>query len=146
MWAAGGGAMGGGGFGRGGASVGGLPFGGIPSELQKGVDKLLAEEPESELPELTFEHRASEQDKRQLSLWGLLTQYPRRLATAGILVVVIAFATQARPKFTEIAVNDGMSPGHKHFDLVIIMAASYLASIVITAYSQRTQVKVTGRL
>jgi ATP-binding cassette, subfamily B, bacterial len=149
MWAAGGGAMGGGGFGgggRGGASVGGLPFGGIPSELQKGVDKLLAEEPASDLPELTFEHRASEEDKRQLSLWGLLTQYPRRLATAGILVVVIAFATQAGPKFTEIAVNDGMSPGHKHFDLVIIMAAAYLASIVITAYSQRTQVKVTGRL
>jgi ATP-binding cassette, subfamily B, bacterial len=150
MWAAGGGAMGGGGGmfgggGRPGSSVG-LPFGGIPSELQKGVDKLLAEEPESNLAHLPFAHRASAEDRRRLSLWALLTQYPRRLATAGILVVVIAFATQAGPKFTEIAVNDGMSPGHKHFGLVAAMAGAYLVSIVVTAYSQRTQVKVTGRL
>jgi ATP-binding cassette, subfamily B, bacterial len=161
MWAAGGGGMGGGGGGgmgggggggmfggggRNGASVGGLPFGGIPSELQKGVDKLLTEEPPYDEPEMVFTQRASEEEKRQLSLWGLLTQYPRRLATAGLLVVVIALVTQAGPKFTEIAVDDGMSPTHKNFGLVAIMAAAYLVSIVVTAYSQRTQVKVTGRL
>ena len=35
-----------GGGGRPGGAVGGLPFAGIPSELQDGVDRLLAEEPD----------------------------------------------------------------------------------------------------
>jgi ATP-binding cassette subfamily B protein len=143
MWAPGGGAMGGP---RGGTGVAGLPFGGIPSELQKGVDGLLADEPEHPPSDIVFHHQASETERRQLTLWGLLTEYPGKLAVAGVLVVVIALATQAGPKFTEIAVDDGMAPGHHHLGIVIVMAVAYLVSIVVTALAQRSQVRVSGRL
>ena len=38
----------------------GLPFAGIPSELQDGVDKLLATEPEYAEPDIVFSQNASE--------------------------------------------------------------------------------------
>jgi ATP-binding cassette subfamily B protein len=141
MWAPGGGAMGGGRTG-----TPGLAFGGIPSELQDGVDKLLAEEPPRPEPDAVFHQRPSRDERRRLTLWRLLTEYPEKLAISGLLVLIIAFATQAGPKFTEIAVNDGMAPGHHHLWVVLVMAAAYLASIVITAVAQRSQVRVSGRL
>jgi ATP-binding cassette, subfamily B, bacterial len=133
-----------GGFGR--PAAPGLPFAGIPSELQDGVDRLLASEPEYAEPDIVFQQNGSEADLKRLTLWRLLTKYPGMLAVAGLLVVVISVAAQTGPKLTEIAINDGMSPGHENFALVAVMAAAYLGFIVITSLSQRTQVKVTGRL
>ena len=60
----------GGGFGGGGGFVGahgratqaGLPFGGIPTELQLGVDKILATEPEHARADVAFTQRPSERD------------------------------------------------------------------------------------
>jgi ATP-binding cassette subfamily B protein len=141
MWAPGGGAMGGG---RSGTP--GMAFGGIPSELQAGVDKLLAEEPPRPEPDIVFHQRPSADERRRLTLWRLLTQYPDKLAISGLLVVIIALATQAGPKFTEIAIDDGMAPGHHHLWIVGVMAAAYLVSIVVTAVAQRSQVRVSGRL
>ncbi len=145
-----GGGMGGGfggapgGFGR--PAAPGLPFAGIPSELQSGVDRLLASEPEHAAPDVVFNQNGSEADLKRLTLWRLLTKYPWMLALAGALVVVISVAAQTGPKLTEIAINDGMSPGHEHFAVVVVMAAAYLVFIVITALAQRYQVQVTGRL
>ena len=89
---------GGGGFGGpGGAAASaasGLPFAGIPHELQDGVDKLLATEPEYAEPGIVFSPNGSELDLKRLSLWRLLTKYPGMLALAGFLVVVIAVASQ----------------------------------------------------
>ena len=133
-----------GGFGR--PAAPGLPFAGIPSELQDGVDRLLASEPEHAEPDIVFVQNGSEADLKRLTLWRLLTKYPGMLAVAGLLVVVISVAAQTGPKLTEIAINDGMSPGHENFALVAVMAAAYLVFIVITSLAQRTQVKVTGRL
>ncbi len=141
-WGMGGGAPGG--FGR--PAAPGLPFAGIPSELQDGVDRLLESEPEHPEPDLTFTQNGTEMEGRRLTLWRLLMEYPGMLALAGVLVVVIAVVSQTGPKLTEIAINDGMSPGHKNFALVAIIAAAYLVFIVCTALSQRAQVRVTGRI
>ncbi len=132
-----------GGFGR--PAAPGLPFAGIPSELQDGVDRLLASEPEHVEPDIVFTQNGSEEDLRRLSLWRLLTKYPGMLALAGLLVVVISIAAQTGPKLTEIAINDGMFP-HKNFAVVAAMALAYLFFIVITSTAQRFQVQVTGRL
>ena len=71
---------GGGGFGGpGGAAASaasGLPFGGIPSELQDGVDELLADEPDHAEPDIVFTQNGSEAERERLSLWRLLTEYP----------------------------------------------------------------------
>jgi ATP-binding cassette subfamily B protein len=141
-----GGGFGGGPVGRPGAPGAGLPFAGIPSELQDGVDKLLAEEPDYPQPDVVFSQNGSEADIKRLSLWHLLTKYPGMLWLAGVLVAIVAVASQAGPYLTGIAIDDGMSRGHKDFELVAVMAALYLVSVVITAFSQRAQTQVTGRL
>jgi ATP-binding cassette subfamily B protein len=141
---------GGGGFGGpGGAqasAANGLPFAGIPHELQGGVDKLLATEPEYAEPDIVFHQNSSERELKRLSLWRLLTKYPGMLALAGVLVVVVAVASQVGPSLTEYAVNNGMTKGHFNFAVVVGAAIAYLVFVVITALSQRFQVQVTGRL
>ena len=66
-----------GGFGGGGggfvgthssAQQAGLPFGGIPTELQKGVDKILATEPDHSKTQLQFTQRPTERERRRLSI------------------------------------------------------------------------------
>jgi ATP-binding cassette subfamily B protein len=145
-----GGGMGGGfGGGPGGAAASaanGLPFAGIPTELQDGVDKLLATEGEYAEPDIVFTQNGSEADLQRLTLWRLLVKYPGMLALAGILVVVIAVASQIGPKLTEYAINNGMSPGHLSFAVVIVAAVAYLFFILLTSLAQRFQVQVTGRL
>jgi ATP-binding cassette, subfamily B, bacterial len=141
---------GGGGFGGpGGAAASaasGLPFAGIPSELQDGVDRLLADEPEYADPDIVFTQNGSEAELKRLSLWRLLTKYPGMLTMAGVLVVVVAVASQVGPKLTEYAINNGMTPGHYDFAVVVAMAVAYLVFVVITSLAQRFQVQVTGRL
>ena len=147
-WGGGGGFGGGlggapGGFGR--PAAPGLPFAGIPSELQDGVDLLLKSEPDYAEPDIVFNQNGSEDELKRLSLWRLLTKYPGMLALAGVLVVAISVFAQTGPKFTEIAINDGLYP-HKDFGIVALMAFLYLFFIVVTSLAQRAQVKVTGRL
>ena len=142
---------GGGGFGGpGGAqasAASGLPFAGIPHELQDGVDKLLATEPEYAEPDIVFSQNSSERELKRLSLWRLLTKYPGMLALAGFLVVVIAVASQVGPTLTEYAINNGMAKArHFNFAVVVGAAIAYLVFVVITALAQRFQVQVTGRL
>ena len=145
----GGGGFGGGGFGGGPGAVGssaaaGLPFAGIPHELQAGVDRLLESEPEYATPTDTFDQNGSEEELQRLSLWRLLVKYPRMLVWAGLLVVVIATIGQVGPLLTSIAINQGIE--HKDFAVVVVMAALYLVSIVVTAGAQSAQVQVTGRI
>jgi len=144
-WGGGGMGFGGapGGFGR--PAAPGLPFAGIPSELQDGVDQLLASEPDYAEPDIVFQQNGSEAELKRLTLWRLLTKYPGMLTAAGLLVVAIAIAAQTGPKLTEIAINDGMYP-HKDFAVVALMAGLYLVFIVVTSLAQRSQAKVTGRL
>jgi ATP-binding cassette, subfamily B, bacterial len=124
----------------------GLPFGGIPPELQAGVDILLAEEPERGESEITFSHQPTADEKRRLSLRGLLLVYPGMLFLAILLVGVISVATQLGPRLTGWAVDSGMSPGHERFGLIVFIAIIYLASVAVSAAAQWGQVKVTGRL
>jgi ATP-binding cassette subfamily B protein len=133
-----------GGFGR--PAAPGLPFAGIPSELQAGVDKLVATEPEHPGPDVVFSQTSSEQELKRLTLWRLLTKYRGMLTLAGLLVVVISVAAQIGPELTAIAIDDGMSPGHESFAVVAAMAGAYLVFIAITSLAQRYQVQVTGRL
>jgi len=145
-----GGGMGGGGFGAPGgfgrAAAPGLPFAGIPSELQEGVDRLLESEPEHAGSELTFDQIETADETRRLSLWQILTKYPAMLVAAGVLVLVIAIASQAGPEITAQAIDRGMLAGHGNFGLVAMLAGLYLLTIVVTGVAQRSQVQVTGRI
>jgi len=142
----GGGPMFGGGGRPGAPAAAGLPFGGIPSELQDGVDALLADEPDHGEPDVVFSQHQSAKEKRRLSLWGLLLEYPRMLVVSAILIVVTSIALQAGPKLTELAIDKGMLPGHRHLSVVLWLAVVYLAFVGFTSVTQRALVRVTGRL
>jgi len=142
----GGGGMFGGGGRPGAPAAPGLPFGGIPPELQDGVDALLAEEPDHGEPDVTFSQHQSAKEQRRLTLSGLLLEYPHLLLIATLLVVTMSVALQAGPKLTQLAIDKGMVPGHRHLSVVLVIAAIYLAFVAFTSLTQRAQVRVTGRL
>ena len=65
--------------------------------------------PSTAPPTVTFDQNSSEDELRRLTLWRLLTKYPRMLVWAGLLVVVIAVVGQAGPELTGIAINHGIA-------------------------------------
>ncbi|MHB1988728.1 MAG: ABC transporter ATP-binding protein [Acidimicrobiales bacterium] len=140
----GGGAMFGGGSARSGGN--GLPFGGIPSELQDGVDRLLSSEPIHGEPTAAFTQQPAASEALRLTLWRLLTAYPRLLWAAAVLIVLMSITMQAGPYLTEIAINDGMVRGHHSLAVIGAAAGTYLAFAIATGLAQRSQVRITGRL
>ncbi len=122
------------------------PSEGSPPSSKTGSTQLLAEEPDHGEPVVEFSQHQSAKERRQLSLRGLLLEYPHMLVVSTILVIVTSVALQAGPKLTELAVDKGMIPGHRHLSVVLIIAAIYLAFVAFTSITQRALVRVTGRL
>jgi ATP-binding cassette subfamily B protein len=139
----------GGGFGGGPRAAanpgGGLPFAGIPSELQAGVDKLLAAEPEHPEPNITFTYEPAEAEKQKLTLRGLIFKHWQLGVWAIVLVAIVSVVNQAGPKLIDIGINDGME-AHKRFGLVVAVSVIFFAAIIVTSIAQLLQTEVTGRL
>ncbi|MGO9343171.1 MAG: ABC transporter ATP-binding protein [Acidimicrobiales bacterium] len=125
---------------------GGLPFAGIPSELQAGVDKLLADEPEHPDPDIAFTYRATDSEKQKLTLRSLVFRHWQLGVIALILITILSVANQAGPKLIDIGINDGMTPGHKDLGLIVVVAIIYLGAIAISGITQLLQTEVTGRI
>ena len=148
----GGGTVSGGAFGRTGGSRaaaapgGGLPFAGIPSELKTGVDRLIAEEPDHGEPAARFSYRGDADVGAHLTLRALIFRHWRFGAAAALLVMIVSIAGQAGPALIAIGIKDGMSPGHEHMGVILLVGGIFLAAIAVTALAQRGQAKVTGRL
>ncbi len=142
---------GGGGGGGGGARAasspgGGLPFAGIPPELEKGVDKLLTQEPDYPEPTAEFTYLNADQLSKNLNLRQLIFRHWRMGVWAVLLVCIVSVTNQLGPALVEHAINHGMVAGHRHFGVVAACGALFLAAIVVTAVAQRSQARVTGRL
>jgi ATP-binding cassette subfamily B protein len=123
---------------------GGLPFAGVPSEMQAGVDRLLAEEPDHGDPGVHFTYRPGAGEFRNPTLRGLMFRHWHLGLLAVVFVIIVSVANQAGPKLVSYAIDDGMI--HPDMGVVVLAAFLYLASIGITAVAQRAMVKVTGRL
>ncbi len=143
----------GGAFGRSGGSRaaaapgGGLPFAGIPPELQKGVDRLLDQEPDHGEPTARFTYRSDDDETgTRLTLRGLIFRHWHVGAAAALLVAIVSVTNQAGPKLIDIGIDNGMTGAHKSFAVVALVAGLFLIAIAITALAQRAQAKVTGRL
>jgi len=146
------GSSGGAAFGAGGGSKsaaspgGGLPFAGIPSELQVGVDRLLAEEPDHGQPTAEFSYRAGDRALARLSLRGLIFRHWRLGAAAAALVAIVSITNQAGPWLINIGITDGMTPPHQSFAVIALVAGIFLAAVATAALAQRSLVRVTGRI
>ncbi len=150
-----GGGFGGGGGGFAGAPMGGargpggqagLPFAGIPTELQDGVDKILATEPERPKSAIGFSAIPDPSEQAPITLRRLLAEHPGLLVWSAFLVVVVAITTQLGPTLTAIAIDQGMSKGHLHFNVVVAASIAYLVVVLIGSLAQRSQVRASGRL
>jgi ATP-binding cassette subfamily B protein len=140
----GGGAMFGGGHGSAANPGGGLPFAGVPSEMQAGVDALLADEPVHDEPDVHFSYRAGTGEYPRLTLRSLVFRHWQLGLAAAVLVAVVSVANQAGPELISYGINHGMV--RRNLDVIWTVGAIYLGSIALTAAAQRTMVQVTGRL
>jgi ATP-binding cassette subfamily B protein len=128
------------------APGGGLPFAGIPPELQDGVDKLLAREPEYPEPSAEFGYINDDERSRQLNLRQLIFRHWRLGVMAVILVCIVSIANQFGPALISYAIDHGMPPHHHSMSVVVICTVLFLLAILISALAQRSQSRVTGRL
>ena len=124
----------------------GLPFAGIPSELQEGVDKIVAAEPVRTPSDLSFTMTPNSDERRRLTLGRLLLEHPGLMSWSAFLVVAVAVATQLGPALVALAINKGMSPGHLSFPVVAAASGAYLVTVVVGSLAQRSQVRASGRL
>jgi ATP-binding cassette subfamily B protein len=128
------------------APGGGLPFAGIPSELQEGVDKLLASEPEYSEPSAPFTYINTDERSKHLTLRQLIFRHWRLGVMAVLLVCIVSVVNQAGPSLIEYAIDHGMPPYHHSMSVVSVCAGLFLLAILISALGQRSQARVTGRL
>ena len=133
---------GGGGF-RPGQAAPGLPFAGIPPEMMKGVERLLAREPEHPEPVVEFSN-VPPKDQKGFTLRTLLRPHWWALVVGVILVAVETVTLQIGPQLTQRAIDRGMLAGD--FGVVQLMAAMYLGSIVLNGITSAIRVSWTGRL
>ena len=121
---------------------------GIPSELQAGVDKLLADEPDHGEPNAGFSYLADVEHGRQLTLRSLVFRHWRLGVLAAALLVADRQRRQpGRPGADRSTASTTACTGpHTTTASCSSSAVLFLAAIVITAAAQRSQARVTGRL
>ena len=143
----GGSPMFGGGGGHAGSPGGGLPFAGIPSELQEGVDRLLAGEGEHPAPDALFTYTGAGEPERNLTLRQLIFRHWRLGLWAVAMVSVVSVLNQVGPLLIEYAVDHGMPPQARgSFAVVAACAGVFMLTTVASALAQRSQVRASGRL
>jgi len=144
-------AWGGGGFGGGfggpqgrpGQAAPGLPFAGIPPEMMAGVQKLIADEPDHQVPPIDFTQVTPEEQKG-FTLKRLLRPHWMALAVGVVLVVIETITLQIGPQLTQRAIDKGMFS--RNFAVIELMAALYFGSVVINGITTAARVAWTGRL
>ncbi|MEM9711255.1 MAG: ABC transporter transmembrane domain-containing protein, partial [Actinomycetota bacterium] len=122
-------------------SSAGLPFAGVPDELREGAARVLATEPEHDLPEIDWDPA---ERPGGLTLRRLLAPERARIAFAVMLVVIETVAGLAGPLLTAIAIDRGVSeqrPG-----VIGAMAALYVVSVIVQALSNGGRLALTGRV
>ncbi len=125
------------------AAQAGLPFAGIPSELQHGVETLLASEPDQPEPDdVVFNHHRREQPGVSLRR-ALATRRSQVVATA-VLVIIETLSLQTAPLLTQIGIDRGIIDGSR----VALLAAGFAAivMVVVTCFASRARVATAGRM
>jgi ATP-binding cassette, subfamily B, bacterial len=125
------------------AAKAGLPFAGIPSELQRGVEALLAREPERGEPtDVVFTHR-----RRQppgVSLRRVLAARRGQVLFTAVLVVVETVSLQAAPLLTQVGIDRGIVDGSRAALLAAGLGA--IATVVVTGFATAARVAIAGRM
>jgi ATP-binding cassette subfamily B protein len=111
--------------------------------MMKGVEKLLAREPEHPEERIEFSN-VPPSDQRGFTLKTLLRPHWWALLIGVALVAVETVTLQIGPQLTQRAIDKGMLAGN--FGVVKMMATLYLLSIVLNGVASAVRVSWTGRL
>ena len=144
-----GGGGGGGGMFSGGprtSAAAGLPFAGIPPELHDLAEKILATEPEHGEERVEFDRIPP--DDRPFTLRRFLAPHKWLLLGSFVFVVIETVASQAGPRLTAIAIDEGLPRGDRpaNFRLIATIAAIYLGTVLFAAIAGRIRLAWTGRV
>lgn len=134
---------------RGGSSFagqgeGGLPFAGIPEELRGFAARLLDREPDHPPPEVTFDHRMSEEDRRPFTLRRFFSPYKGRIALALALVAVEVVTEQVGPLLLQIGIDQGVEQGES--SVIWTMTALFVLAVVGNFATRGIRIAFTARL
>jgi ATP-binding cassette subfamily B protein len=123
---------------------GGLPFAGIPSELLDGVKKTLEREPDHPNPETVFTHQRRKIETTKVSVLRLLLMQKKALVLSAVLILIETVSIQAGPLLTQLGIDNGIVP--RDWTVMVVVAVTYLVTVVVTAIASRSRVRWTGRL
>ncbi|MEO1065076.1 MAG: ABC transporter ATP-binding protein [Actinomycetota bacterium] len=123
------------------SSAAGLPFAGVPDELRQGAERILASEPEHELPRIGWDPAAA---PGRLTLRSLLAPERVRIALAVVLVVIETVAGLAGPLLTAIAIDRGVS--EQRPEVIGLMAGLYVVSVLVQGLANGVRLALTGRI
>jgi ATP-binding cassette subfamily B protein len=125
----------------------GLPFAGIPSEMRKGVERLLRDEPDLdgdarwETAESSFTHRMPESG---ISLRRMLRSHKPMLTVSLLLILVEALCVQAGPFLVRLGIDDGITPSD--WTALVIIGSIAVVAVVVSAIASGARVATTGRV
>jgi ATP-binding cassette subfamily B protein len=123
---------------------GGLPFAGIPSELLDGVKQTLEREPDHPEPEIVFTHQRRKIETTKVSVLRLLLMQKKALVLSSALILLETVSLQMGPLLTQLGIDNGIVP--RDWAVMVVVAVTYLVTVVITATASRSRVRWTGRL
>ncbi|HEX9466831.1 MAG TPA: ABC transporter ATP-binding protein [Acidimicrobiia bacterium] len=120
---------------------GGLPFAGIPLEMQQGVEKLLADEPDWPNPEGGFSHRNAQLG---ISLARMLRPHRRIFLVTALLVLLEAVTIAGGPFLSQVGVDQGIVP--RDWNFVLLVGGLAVAAAVVAGIASGLRVAATGRI
>lgn len=120
----------------------GLPFAGIPSEMAEQAEKLARDEPDFTDTAIDFSHHVAEAEP--FSLWRFLAPYKYRMLGALALVAMTECLLLVGPFLIQIAIDDAIIPGN--FDVLLMVAAGYLSSLLVAMLISGIRIRYVGRL
>ncbi len=124
------------------SAAAGLPFAGMPSELAERAEEILGEEPTHPAPDVGFSQH--DYDRQPFTLRRFLGPHRRALTLAAALVVVETVAFQAGPLLIQIGLDRAILP--RRAEVLVAVAAAYVAAIVVNVAAARARLSFTGRL
>ncbi|MBW8826943.1 MAG: ABC transporter ATP-binding protein [Acidobacteria bacterium] len=142
MGGGGGGMFGGGANSHQANAAAGLPFAGIPQELQDGVERLLATEPEHPASTATFSHTMP--DRRPLNLRRLMARHKSLLSATAVLVAIEAITLQLGPELTRRGIDRGIF--HKDWGEIRVVGILFFFAVIATGLAGAGRIRSTGKI
>lgn len=122
----------------------GLPFAGIPEELRGYARRLLDKEPEHPAPDVHFDHRLSEEDRRPFTLRRFFAPHKGAIGLALVLVAIEVVTEQIGPFLLGVAIDQGVRAGDG--SMIAMMAALFALAVVGNYVTRAARIAFTARL